>query len=83
MYQHIHREKYICTQINIHIYTHANIHIRKHKYIYTHTNIHIHKYIRIYTYNIFTKDTKRDKTEHTWKHTCIYTYKPLRADPTK
>ena len=28
--------------------------------------------------------TKHDKTEHTWKHTCIYTYfKPLRRDPTK
>ena len=37
--------------------------------------------MHVYAYNIH---TKHDKTEHTWKHTCIYTYiKHLRPDPTK
>ena len=85
MYQHIHREKHICTQMNTHIYTHIQIYIYlKHTYIYKYKNIHIQKYIHIHAYNIHAKHTKHDKTEHAWKHTCIYTYiKPLRPDPTK
>ena len=47
-------------------------------YIYTNTYIYMHT---IYIQNIH---TKHDKTEHTWKHTCIYIYiKPLRLNPTK
>ena len=54
------------------------------EHTYIHIYIYIHKHIHIYTYNLHTKHTKHDKTEHTWKHTCIYTYiKPLRSDPTK
>ena len=35
----------------------------------------------IYIQNIHTKHAR---TEHTWKHICIYTYiKPLRPNPTK
>ena len=59
MYQQIHREKHICTEMKIHIYIYIYIYIRiqiyisiKHTYIYTHANIHIHKYIHIYAYNI-------------------------------
>ena len=45
----------------------------------------MHKFIHMYAYNIHTKHpTKHDKTEHTWKYTCIYIYiKPLRLDPKK
>ena len=43
----------------------------------------IYIYINIYIY-IHKKHIKHDKTEHIWKHTCIYTYiKSLRPDPTK
>ena len=72
-------DEHTCIDIHIQIYTHV-----KHTYIYTHTNIHIHKHIHIYTYNIHSKHTNFDKTERTWKHTCIYTnINTLRPDFTK
>ena len=56
----------------------------EHTCIYTYTNIHTHKCVHIYTYNIHTEHTKHDKTEHIWKHTCIYIYiKPLKPNLTK